>query len=108
MQWHTQAGNITNNLKVELDVTLPELSAANVGTWKCHVDDSIQGRYGMILGIYLLTSLGLDCRLSDHTIKAYDGRFKVSTSCMVDLGACEFKELNTGKLHPENHLQILM
>ena len=40
MQWHKQAGNITTNIKVELDFTLPEISATNVVTWKCHVDDS--------------------------------------------------------------------
>ena len=32
MQWHTQAGNITNNIKVAVDFTLPELSATNVVT----------------------------------------------------------------------------
>ena len=29
MQWHTQAGNITTNIKVEIDFTLTELSATN-------------------------------------------------------------------------------
>ena len=27
MQWNTQSGNITTNLKVKMDVTLTELSA---------------------------------------------------------------------------------
>ena len=54
MQWNTQAGNVTNNLKVEIDFTLPTLSATNVTTCKCHVDDSSKGRYDMILGRYLL------------------------------------------------------
>ena len=40
MQWNTQAGNITTNLKVNEDFTLPALSAKNVGTWKCHVNES--------------------------------------------------------------------
>ena len=44
MQWHTQAGNITTNLKVKVDFTLPELSATNAVTWKCHVDNSTKGR----------------------------------------------------------------
>ena len=30
MQWHTQAVNITTDLKVEADFTLPTLSATNV------------------------------------------------------------------------------
>ena len=29
MQWHTQAGNITNNLEVEFDFTLPKLILKN-------------------------------------------------------------------------------
>ena len=55
MQCHTQSGNITTNIKVKLDFTLPTLSATNVVTWKCHVDDSSKGRYDMILGRDLLT-----------------------------------------------------
>ena len=39
MKWHTQAGNVTTNLKVKLDFTLPALRATNVVTWKCHVND---------------------------------------------------------------------
>ena len=53
MQWHTKAGSINTNLKVDVDFTLPELSAMNVITWKFHVDDSAKGRYDMILGIDL-------------------------------------------------------
>ena len=38
MQWHMQSGNITTNIKVKVDFTLPERSAANVVTWEYHVD----------------------------------------------------------------------
>ena len=50
VQFQTQAGNITTNPKVKLDLTLPALSATNVVAWKCHVDDSAKVRYDMILG----------------------------------------------------------
>ena len=50
MQWHKQAGNITTTIKVKVDFTLPALNAKNVVTWKCHVDESTNGRYNMILG----------------------------------------------------------
>ena len=50
MQWHTQAVNITTDIKVKVDFTLPVLSATNVVTWDCHVDDSFIGRYDIILG----------------------------------------------------------
>ena len=32
MKWHTQAGNITTNIKVKIDFTLTELSETNVVT----------------------------------------------------------------------------
>ena len=54
MQWHIQAGNITTNLKVELEFTLTEQSKTNVVTWKFHGYDSTKGRYNMILGRYIL------------------------------------------------------
>ena len=33
MQWNTHAVNITTNLKVKLDFTLPALRAVNIMTW---------------------------------------------------------------------------
>ena len=55
MQWQTQAGNITTNIKVEVDFTLPALSLVNLVMWGCHVDHSAKGRYDMVLGQYILT-----------------------------------------------------
>ena len=55
IQWYTQAVNITTNLKVQVDFTLPALSENIVVTWNCHVDDSTKVRNYMILGIYLRT-----------------------------------------------------
>ena len=49
MQWHTQAGNFTTNIKVEVDFTLPARIPKNVMTWKFHVDESAKGRYDIIL-----------------------------------------------------------
>ena len=57
MQWSTQTGNITTNIKVKVYFNLPALSTTNVVTWNFHVDDSAKGRYDMILGRYLLTEL---------------------------------------------------
>ena len=58
MQRHKQAVNITTNLKVKGEITLPSISATNIVTWKCHLGDSAKGRYDMISGQYLLTELG--------------------------------------------------
>ena len=101
MQWHTQDGNITTDLKVNIDFTLTALSATHVVTWKCHVDDSDKGRYDIILGQYLLTQLGLNIKFSEHVIKADDGPFYGSTTHMVDLSTYIFKDLNIGKITPE-------
>ena len=101
MQWHTQASNITTNIKVKVYFTLPALSAMNVVTWKFHVDESAKGRYDMILGWDLLSELALNLKLSDHIIEADGGPFKGSTTPMVDLGTYEFKNLNTVKIKPE-------
>ena len=55
MQWHKQARNITPNLKVKVDFTLPALSAMHVVMCKCHIDGSTRGIYDVILGRNLLT-----------------------------------------------------
>ena len=55
----------------------------------------------LILGRDILIYLVLNLRLSDHVIKSDDGPFKGSTAPMVDLGAYEFKYLNTGGNTPE-------
>ena len=39
MQCHTQAGNITTNLKVKVYFASPETSATKIMTWNFHVDD---------------------------------------------------------------------
>ena len=101
IQWHTQAGNITTNLKVTIDFTLPARSAEDVVTWKCHMDESTKGRCDMILGQDILTELGLNLRLDEHVIEADDGLFKGYTTPMIDLGTYEFNNLNTGKITPE-------
>ena len=105
MQWHMQAGNITTNLKVKIYFTLPALSAMDIVTWNFHVDESGKGRYDMILVQDILTELGLNLKFSEHVIKEYGGKFKVSTTPMVDLGTYVFKYLNTGKITPEGSCQ---
>ena len=55
IQWHSQDDNITTNIKVKVNFTLPALGVKNVVTCKCYVENSAKDRYGMILGQYLLT-----------------------------------------------------
>ena len=101
VQWNTQAGNITTDLKVKKYFTLPALSATNVVTWNFHVDEYAKVRYDMILGKYLITELGLNLKFSEHVIESGDGPFNGSTNSMVDLGTYIFKYLNTDKITPK-------
>ena len=90
-----------------MDFTLPQLSVAIVMTWKCHLDDSTEARYNMILGRDQLTELGLNSKWSDHVIEAYDGLLKVSTAPIVHFGPYELIVLINGKLHVKNRLLML-
>ena len=101
MQRHTQAENITTNLKVREYFTLTAFSVKNDVTWKCHVDDSNKGVYDMILGRYLLTELGLKLKFSEHVIESGNGIFKGSTTPMVYFGMYIFKGLSKDKITPE-------
>ena len=55
IQRQTQAGNITTNLKVDLNITLPVFSATEIMTWECYVDESAKGIHNTIFGRYLWT-----------------------------------------------------
>ena len=101
LQRNTQAGNITTNIKVKVNFTLPALSTTNVVMWKCHVHDSAKGRHNIILVQYLLKRLGLNLKLSEHVLKADSLPFKWSTTPIVDLVTYIFKDLNTEKITPE-------
>ena len=101
VQWHTQAGIITTNLKVMIEFFLHKLSAKKIMTWNCHVDNSAKGRFDMILGRDILRDLALNLKLSDHIIEADSVTFKGYTAPMVDLDTYEFKDLNPGRITPE-------
>ena len=47
MKCHTQAGNITTDMKIKVYFTLPSLSVTHVVAWECHVDDPSKGGYDM-------------------------------------------------------------
>ena len=48
-----------------------------------------------------ITELGLNLKLSERIIEADDGNFNGSTTTIVDLGTYIFKDLDTGKINPE-------
>ena len=76
MQWQTQSGDFTTNMKVKIDLTLPEFITTVIVMWECHVYDSAKGRYDMILGIDILIELLLNIKCFEHAIEAGDGTLK--------------------------------
>ena len=54
---HTQAGNTTNNLKVKINFTLPELTAKTIMTWNFYLNYYTKGRYDNILRRDILTAI---------------------------------------------------
>ena len=42
MQWNTQVGIITTNIKVKIDFAFHELSATKTLVWNYHVDESVK------------------------------------------------------------------
>ena len=69
--------------------------------------ESAKGRHNMILGRYLWSEQGLNFKSSDHVIKGDYGHFKGYTIPMVDFGMYDFKIFNSGKIHLNNHLEII-
>ena len=66
--WETQSRELMTSKKANIDFCLPEFSATKIMTWKCHVNESTNGIYSMILGRDLLTALGLYLKLSENII----------------------------------------
>jgi hypothetical protein len=65
-KWKRLEGNFTINYESLLDFKFPEISASKVVTWQAHVDyttSSKEAAYYIIMGIYLMTSIGItvDC-----------------------------------------------
>ena len=107
MKLHTQAGSITTNIKLRIDFTWTELSAAEILMWNFHVDDSSKGRYEMILGRDLLTALGLNLKWYDHFIEAYYGFKKGQRHPWLIWVRMNLKIEIQGWLHLNNHLRML-
>ena len=65
-KWKTLGGTFTTNYESLLDFKFPEISTNKVVAWQAHVDDktsSKEAAYDMIMGMDLMTSIGItvDC-----------------------------------------------
>ena len=61
---------------MNVDLCIWKFSATKTVTSKFHVDDSVEGRYNVILGRDLLTTLVLDIKFSDNVIIGVDVPFE--------------------------------
>jgi hypothetical protein len=65
-KWKTLGGTFTTNYESLLDLKFPEISTSKVVTWQAHVDHKTSSKeavYDMIMGMDLMTSIGItdDC-----------------------------------------------
>ena len=84
-----------------VDFYLTKLNATKIVTWKCHIDDSIDSRYDIILGRYLPTELVLDLNFSSHVIIGGNVPYKNCSAPMADVTDYYFKPLTNKIIKPE-------
>ena len=84
LQWHTQTGNITTYLKVNMGFTWPKLMATKSMMCDFFMDNLSRERYDMVLNKYLITALKLKLKFSEHVIESDNGPLKGSLEPMVD------------------------
>ena len=68
-QWITRAGNSKNNAKAKVEFWLLESRLTKIVTSKYHVDDLTKDWYDNVIGIDLLTTIGIDLKFSNDTIE---------------------------------------
>ena len=88
--WENQAGKFTTSKKVNVDFCLPSFSAIKIVTWKFHEYESTGCIYGMILGRYPLTALGMDLKFSENFIIGGEVPYEGCSTSMVDLRNSDF------------------
>ena len=70
-------------------------------TWKCHIYETNNDRYEMILGIYLLTALGMDLKFSKNFVIGGYGPYEGCSAPMVDASNYNFNYLLDKAVKPE-------
>ena len=71
-RWNTMGGMFMTKRKALLEFTLPEFSTNKRIEWVCHVDDTTdhtKAQYDMIIGIDLMTTIGLAICFSAQKIR---------------------------------------
>ena len=99
--WKTQVEEFTTSKKANVDLCLPEFSATEIVTWKCHVDESTNCIYGMIPGRDLITTLGMDPKFSGDVIIGSDEPYEGWSEPMVEVSNYNFTSLTDKIVKPE-------
>ena len=79
---------------------LPAFSATKIVTWKCHVNESTNGRYDMVLGKDLLTTLVLDVKFSDNVKIGSEVTYEGCSAPMVDVTNYNFTFITDKTVKP--------
>jgi hypothetical protein len=80
--YKTIGGTFTTNYESLLDSKFPELSTSKVVTWQAHVDDktsSKESAYDMIMGMDLMTSIGITVDCEHICIRWYGTEIPLKT-----------------------------
>ena len=73
----------------------------DIVTYKCHVYDSAKGRYNMIMGRDLLTTLGLDPKFSDFIVVGVKWLYEVFSAPTVDVRKFYYESLTNKNVKQE-------
>ena len=81
----TQSGKFMTSKKVNIELCLPEFSATKIVTCKCHLHESNNGSYKLIIARNLLTYLGLDHKFYGCVIVGGKGPYEGCLDPMFDV-----------------------
>ena len=87
--------------KANVDFCLPEFSVTKIVTWKCHVDESTNSSYNMILGRDLLATLGLAIRFYKNVMHGGEGPYKGCSAPILDINNYDFNVLIAKTVKPQ-------
>ena len=114
IQWSTAAGTLITNQKVKLQFVIPELHDKRTIQWEATVTKN-PVNYDMIIGLDLLTELGIQLSFEDQTItwddstipmKSFDAQvqtaYHVEDNDIVEAAMDRIKRIQDAKYAPAN------
>ena len=75
---------------VSVEFSLPLFSATDILTWKYNLEDSNKYQCDIIIGGYLLTTLGINIKRYNITIECGEGPYQGYTQPMTRLNDYDF------------------